>query len=621
MANFQPCRGNETNLPSQKTDGFTYFCLDSGGIYVDYKNQSGELDRKRFGSLSKSVIYSDSPPANLSPIMSDGVTDDTNAFQAMIDYCAYNGGGVIQLSPGIVKITRKIMWKDGVSLIGAGMGITTIRPEGGGYSAIDFDETGGVGSGENRDEPMFHNITFKDFGIDGGLMSANGNPVGTKGIFLVYMERCVFQNLLIQNTIGTGLGVDFLRDCLIDNVHTINCGYQWTTGGLGQAGIGIGTGGMPKESMIIRDCVAESCGSFGIFVELQEFSDGRTQHTSQKAVIINCVANNGLNDGFNIYHGEDIAICNCRAAGNARHGFSYSGRGSQSKICDCLSYNNARDGILVYSPNSEQRKDNIHITRNVCHNNGQNGINIDSDGDDVAQHSLMVNGNVCYDNTLSGVRAGSLGTSDYMQINHNTCYGNGQNGITHNLSGSWQQIVGNECYDNGHAGNSTMNDGLWLGGEHAEFVVNDNILHDNPVGIRLSSSAVITGGSKYNNIVESNATSEISGGSWTGLHNGSESALAISCVNMPDTWVVGSPIPIRAMVSSNASGVAIYDTNTQAGYAQSNASLTPGVGGQNYTSNLTFDNAGTRYLTLYARDVGGNRSEYGIDVVIKITSS
>lgn len=45
MALFQVRRGLEENLPTSLNDGVFYFCIDTGNIYVDLKNDSDDIER------------------------------------------------------------------------------------------------------------------------------------------------------------------------------------------------------------------------------------------------------------------------------------------------------------------------------------------------------------------------------------------------------------------------------------------------------------------------------------------------------------------------------------------------------------------------------------------------
>lgn len=601
-------------------------------------------------SYSASILYADAPPNGLTPLTCDGKTDDTAAFRALVDYCYQKGGGIIQLPAGSIRITDQITWQDHVSLVGAGMEATTILMEGTGYAAIDFDRD------VSGNEARFHGVAFRDFGIDGIKCTGEANPVGTKGIFLLYMERCVFQNLLIKNTIGTGLGVDYLRDCLIENVHTVNCGKDWVEGEAGQAGIGIGTGQMEGESMVIRDCIARGCGQFGIFVEVQL----PAAYTPKNVLIEGCIAEDGLNDGINIRTGSNMVISNCRAEGNARHGISFSGAGENIAILNSQAYGNASDGIAIISASNSEGKSQVAVSGCICAGNQGNGINLDSKDDSLEQGSLRVVANQCYENDYSGIRAGSLGTADYLQISDNHCYQNGYDGITFNLSGGWQCISENHCHSNGTA-DGVLNNGLYIAATHNYLHVANNRLHNNPTGLRLTSTASISGGEFVGNMISQNTSDVIDGASantastyspllisdddvvpvpnamllqGTGIkveQDGQwvqvgdllvEKLYILSAEANPTSVVVNTPVTITAVVSGNTARVVAFYTDSSTGISQQNAAFSPNDGGTRaYSSQITFGSIGIKNITLFARDKDENQSEEGVSLIIKVTES
>jgi hypothetical protein len=47
MALFRVSRGDSSNLPSVKTDGWAYFCSDTGEFFIDYTDLDGNLQRKK----------------------------------------------------------------------------------------------------------------------------------------------------------------------------------------------------------------------------------------------------------------------------------------------------------------------------------------------------------------------------------------------------------------------------------------------------------------------------------------------------------------------------------------------------------------------------------------------
>lgn len=45
MVFFKLCRGFESEIPQTYTDGYMYFCTDTGNLYIDWADESGELHR------------------------------------------------------------------------------------------------------------------------------------------------------------------------------------------------------------------------------------------------------------------------------------------------------------------------------------------------------------------------------------------------------------------------------------------------------------------------------------------------------------------------------------------------------------------------------------------------
>jgi hypothetical protein len=50
MALFKPMKGNSSALPSTMTDGWAYFCTDTGEFFIDYADSNGELHRKQINA-------------------------------------------------------------------------------------------------------------------------------------------------------------------------------------------------------------------------------------------------------------------------------------------------------------------------------------------------------------------------------------------------------------------------------------------------------------------------------------------------------------------------------------------------------------------------------------------
>lgn len=79
MALFKACRGKKENLPTELTDGYAYFCTDSGGFYIDCPDTSGALTRVH---INKSDSELSSTSTN--PIQNNAVYEAINNLREEI---------------------------------------------------------------------------------------------------------------------------------------------------------------------------------------------------------------------------------------------------------------------------------------------------------------------------------------------------------------------------------------------------------------------------------------------------------------------------------------------------------------------------------------------------------
>jgi parallel beta-helix repeat protein len=86
-------------------------------------------------------------------VVGDGTTDDTIALQAAID-----GESVIYLPPGTYRVTAPLVMKSNLTIIGAGMRLTLLKPD----AAMDGRVLYAIGPAS----PHLTNITVRDMGID-----------------------------------------------------------------------------------------------------------------------------------------------------------------------------------------------------------------------------------------------------------------------------------------------------------------------------------------------------------------------------------------------------------------------------------------------------------------------
>ncbi len=164
----------------------------------------------------------------------NGSTDDAAAIQSAV--AAVTGtGGTVYFPPGTYKVGTSIVPANNVALIGSGVGSAVIAPAGTACA---------VRGNTTRTAPLTR-FTMAHLSIDG----TNQGPqfgVGIKGVYVQYLAQCQFEDLIIQNCVATGLGIDFLtQGTVIHAVRAMGNGRLNRGGGSGggSSGIGIGTGG------------------------------------------------------------------------------------------------------------------------------------------------------------------------------------------------------------------------------------------------------------------------------------------------------------------------------------------------------------------------------------------
>ena len=402
---------------------------DPGGYYTPVVTQPSE-NMLQFGwTPSKSDMPSRPPAAFVFEFeqdlcynakshgaKGDGATDDSPALNALVTAVHDAGGGTIWLPKGVYMLDSPILWQSNVSLRGEGMGLAILKTRqaagvGEGFAAIR-------GLTFSADDPCV-NCKFEQFTIDGEEMQITEYTSYPKGINIHFMSNCVFRDMEIRNTCATGLGVDHLRNSVVDHVVCINCGRSWTGNGVeqnvGGAGIGIGTNCMEGESLIVQNCVADGCGNYGIFFEKQGYTyPGK----AEGHVIANNVVRNGRNHGIVIKGDANVVVT------------------------DNVVFGNANDGLAVLENNGFVTE-HIMFCNNLVRGNG-NGFRLESDG-------------VCRDITLSG----------------NVFNGN-ENGIVLNTDTTELSLIGNTIK------NSTT--AVTVQGIHADVVVRNNVIYKNTVG-------------------------------------------------------------------------------------------------------------------------------------------
>ena len=377
--------------------------------------------------------------------------NNTFIFRNAVNFLHENGGGTIYVPAGKYCFRHQIFWKSDVSMRGAGMGTTFLYGEGNVFDLIKATEFSSTGSDGDNPEAWLNNVKFEDFQIDLKGFTSPYSNVNGKAFFMLYMKKARFRNLVLRNTIGTALGCDFLVDTVIENVYTFNAGRNYGNAGIidkktpvtvGQAGIGIGTGAVPEENVVIKNCFTYNSGNYGIFVETQrpevrsKFAKIVNNHAEGNRIgISNRGSSNTLIDGNSCFK-NDVAgilinhggygdvISNNYISENERNGLSVLADYDKDVLITNNKINkNKGNGIFIES-NSLGQADNIKIKNNDVDNNDYLGIAI-RNNTAVKHKNIEILNNTIYNNNQAPgneVTAIVVRNVDNLQLKGNTFY-------------------------------------------------------------------------------------------------------------------------------------------------------------------------------------------------------
>lgn len=104
MSLFKSLRGKRTNLPSKKTDGYAYFCVDDGTFHIDYTDDTGKLQRKQINAKDAETLNG----ASLSTVLNanESAIPTCNAVSnALKQYAPLYTYGTSDMTEGTSKLT------------------------------------------------------------------------------------------------------------------------------------------------------------------------------------------------------------------------------------------------------------------------------------------------------------------------------------------------------------------------------------------------------------------------------------------------------------------------------------------------------------------------------------
>lgn len=241
--------------------------------------------------------------------------DNSKAMQELIDKVNSNGGGTIFIPSGIyIFDSAKSSWdmtrnitaiceiKSNVSLMGESIANTVLKV---------------VGETEKGVALFCHNSQYaneilisasaQNFTVDMSEATLKQYTHRGKAFYYSGIKDSVFKNLKLISTPSTALGIDMLDNVVIDSVYVSKGGKDWNYGGNGGAGIGIGTGLWKNENYIIRNCICESCGHFGIFLEDQGIFHNK-ENSPKGQIICNNIIRDCRNFAIGIRGGDTVLV-------------------------------------------------------------------------------------------------------------------------------------------------------------------------------------------------------------------------------------------------------------------------------------------------------------------------
>ena len=363
-------------------------------------------------------------------VLDYGITPDADdnslKFQQMVDELSQNGGGTIYVPIGTYKFDTSngqyiegtggckccIKAKSNVSIVGESLTDSVFKMTGHSSQGVCMF---GYNSATNK--TPIEGCTYRNFTINGEECTIDTYSSDGKAFFYQYVKNCVWRDLRLIGTPATSLGIDFIDNVVIDSIYCYESGRIHADNSPGGAGVGIGTGAWENENFIVRNCICDNCGHFGIFLEDQHiFGDAahRTPTYPKGAIIANNICRNGRNYGFGVRGGQHVIFEGNEAYENANGGFFSDYENKSIVIQNNLIRDNTGNGICLGNEKPgilETSFENVTIKDNVVIGN-KTGINI---GQKTTNLNLI--DNIVRDNTVKDITVTATQTSCYVSGN------------------------------------------------------------------------------------------------------------------------------------------------------------------------------------------------------------
>lgn len=352
--------------------------------------------------------------------------DNSLKFQQMVDELSQNGGGTIYVPIGTYKFDTSngqyiegtggckccIKAKSNVSIVGESLTDSVFKMTGHSSQGVCM-----FGYNSAKNKTPIEGCTYRNFTVNGEECTIDTYSSDGKAFFYQYVKNSVWRDLRLIGTPATSLGIDFLDNVVIDSIYCYESGRIHADNSPGGAGVGIGTGAWENENFIVRNCICDNCGHFGIFLEDQHiFGDAahRTPTYPKGAIIANNICRNGRNYGFGVRGGQHVIFDGNEAYENANGGFFSDYQNKSIVIQNNLIRDNTGNGICLGNEKPgilETSFENVTIKDNVVIGN-KTGINI---GQKTTNLNLV--DNIVRDNTVKDITVSAVQTSCYISGN------------------------------------------------------------------------------------------------------------------------------------------------------------------------------------------------------------
>ena len=363
-------------------------------------------------------------------VLDYGITQDADdnslKFQQMVDELSQNGGGTIYVPIGTYKFDTSngqyiegtggckccIKAKSNVSIVGESLTDSVFKMTGHSSQGVCM-----FGYNSAKNKTPIEGCTYRNFTVNGEECTIDTYSSDGKAFFYQYVKNSVWRDLRLIGTPATSLGIDFLDNVVIDSIYCYESGRIHADNSPGGAGVGIGTGAWENENFIVRNCICDNCGHFGIFLEDQHiFGDAahRTPTYPKGAIIANNICRNGRNYGFGVRGGQHVIFEGNEAYENANGGFFSDYQNKSIVIQNNLIRDNTGNGICLGNEKPgilETSFENVTIKGNVIIGN-KTGINI---GQKTTNLNLV--DNIVRDNTVKDITVSAVQTSCYISGN------------------------------------------------------------------------------------------------------------------------------------------------------------------------------------------------------------